>query len=110
MVKQGDIIKIDFDPISGHEQAGYRPALVISNNYFNNNCSVTLVCPISNTKSTYPTQINLDDRTVTTGKVLCQHIRSVDLRSRSYVYVERIPDDLLKQAIEYVKFIIDPME
>ena len=110
MVNQGDIIKIDFDPISGHEQAGYRPALVISNDYFNNNCSVTLVCPISNTKSSYPTQIKLDGRTVTTGQVLCQHIRSVDLKSRSYIHVERIPEDLLELAIEYVKFIVDPSE
>ena len=41
MVRQGDIIKVDFNPQAGHEQAGYRPALVISNNFFNQKTNVT---------------------------------------------------------------------
>jgi mRNA interferase MazF len=52
MVKQGDIIKLDFNPQAGHEQAGYRPAVVISNNFFNNKTNLTIVCPITNTKKT----------------------------------------------------------
>ena len=47
MVKQGDIIKINFNPQAGHEQAGYRPAVVVSNNLFNKITNLTFVCPIT---------------------------------------------------------------
>lgn len=54
MVKQGDIIKINLDPRAGHEQAGYRPAVVVSNNFFNKVTNMTIVCPITNTNKEYP--------------------------------------------------------
>lgn len=99
MVKQGDIIKVSFDPQSGHEQAGYRPALVVSNDIFNTNTNLVLVCPISNTKSNFPLHIPLDNRTQTTGSILCQHIRSLDINARKYIFVEKIPDDILRTVI-----------
>ena len=49
MVKQGDIIKINLNPSKGHEQAGYRPAVVISNDFFNKKTNMTICCPITNT-------------------------------------------------------------
>lgn len=99
MVKQGDIIKVSFDPQSGHEQAGYRPALVVSNGIFNTNTNLVLVCPISNTKNNFPLHIPLDNRTQTTGSILCQHIRSLDINARKYIFVEKIPDDILSTVI-----------
>ena len=47
--EQGDIVYLDFDPQSGHEQKSRRPALVISNNLFNRVSSLTMVCPITHT-------------------------------------------------------------
>ena len=57
MVKQGDIIKINFNPNKGHEQAGYRPALVVSNNIYNNQTKMTIVCPITNTTKVFTLNI-----------------------------------------------------
>jgi Growth inhibitor len=102
MVKQGDIIKLNFNPQSGHEQAGFRPAVVISNDFFNEKVNMTIVCPITNTNRSFPLHIALDDRTKTTGFVLCEHIKSIDLEARSYHYVERIPQDLLDEIISTV--------
>ena len=102
MVRQGDIIKLNFDPQRGHEQAGYRPALVISNDYFNGRTNMCIVCPITNTKRPFPLRISLDERTETTGMILCDHVRSVDLESRGYRQVERLPDDLLIRVISAV--------
>lgn len=102
MVKQGDIIKVNFNPQAGHEQSGYRPALVVSNEVINQNTNMVIVCPISNTKKEYrafPLHIPLDDRTRTTGSILCQHIRSLDITARGYTFVEKIPDDILKTVI-----------
>ena len=102
MVRQGDIIKVDFNPQAGHEQAGYRPALVISNNFFNQKTNVTIVCPITNTNNQFPLHIPLDSRTETTGVVLCEHVKALDLRARPCRVVEPIPEDLLKKGIDVV--------
>lgn len=102
MVKQGDIIKLDLNPQSGHEQAGYRPAVVISNYFFNQKTNLTLVCPITNTNRPFPLHVALDNRTITTGVVLCEHLKSVDLAHRQYKFIEKLPDDLLDEVIAIV--------
>ena len=101
-MKQGDIIKLNFDTQRGHEQAGYRQALVISNNFFNTKTNLAIVCPITNTKRPFPLHIPLDDRTKTTGVVLCEHIKALDLNARSYQIMEQIPKDLLNEVIATV--------
>ena len=102
MVKQGTIIKINFDPQKGHEQAGYRPAVVISNNDYNKNCNMTILCPITNTNKPFPLHIPLDNRTKTTGFVLCEHVRSLDLSVRPYDVVEMLPKDVLQRVLNVV--------
>lgn len=102
MVKQGDIIKVNFNPQAGHEQAGYRPALVISNNFFNQKTNLTIVCPITNTNNRFPLHIPLDNRTETTGVILCEHVKALDLNARVYRVVEQLPKDLLERVIEVV--------
>ena len=102
MVKQGTIIKINFNPQAGHEQAGYRPAVVISNNIFNEKTNLSIVCPITNTDNHFPLHIPLDNRTQTTGVILCEHIKALDLNSRTYQIIEHLPEDLLAQAIDII--------
>lgn len=102
MVKQGAIIKVDFNPQAGHEQAGYRPALVISNDFFNQKANLTIVCPITNTSNRFPLHIPLDSRTVTTGVVLCEHVKALDLKARPYKVVEQLPKDLLDKVVGVV--------
>ena len=102
MVKQGTIIKINFNPQSGHEQAGYRPAVVISNNVFNQKTKLSIVCPITNTNNHFPLNIPLDNRTKTTGVILCEHIKALDLNSKTFQIVEKLPDDILQNVIDIV--------
>ena len=101
-LKQGDIIKLNFNPQSGHKQAGYRPALVISNDVFHQKTNLVIVCPISNTPNDFPLHIKLDNRTTTTGSVLCQHIKSLDIVSRGYIFVEHIPNDILQEVFDVI--------
>ncbi|MFN2102895.1 type II toxin-antitoxin system PemK/MazF family toxin [Finegoldia dalianensis] len=103
MVDQGDIIKINLNPTKGHEQAGYRPALVISNNFFNRKTNLVIACPITNTNNRFPLHIELDNRTQTTGVILCEHIKSLDLASRGYKLVEKVPRDILENVLNVVK-------
>lgn len=108
-LKQGDIIKLNFNPQSGHEQAGYRPALVVSNEVFHQKTNLVIVCPISNTSNNFPLHVKLDARTSTTGSILCQHIKSLDVVSRSYVFVEHLPEDILQEVFDIIYGEIEPI-
>ena len=102
MVKQGDIIKLNFNPQAGHEQAGYRPALVVSNNFFNKKTGLAILCPITSKQKNFPLHIPLDERTQTQGFILCEHIKSLDIETRGYKVIERVPNDILEQIIDIV--------
>ena len=105
---QGDIVKLDFDPVKGHEQAGYRPALVVSRSFFNQNFRQAVVCPItSRSKPFPPLRVALDSRTATQGFIICDQVRTIDLAARNPQYIESIPEDLLEEALQRVIAIFD---
>ena len=108
--EQGDIVYLDFDPQSGHEQKGRRPALVISNNLFNRVSSLTMVCPITHTHTDrgHPFHLRLDERTRTDGVILCDQARMLDLNSRHASFVERAPEDISSEAVDMVIGFLEP--
>jgi mRNA interferase MazF len=106
-VKQGDIILVDFDPIKGREQSGYRPALVVSRTKYNQKRDLAIICPITNSSKPLNFRVLLDSRTQTQGDVICEQVRTIDLLARKHKFVERIPKDLLKKVLEAVAVIID---
>jgi len=100
---QGDIIIMNFDPQIGHEQRGI-PALIISNNSYNNLVKgLSIVCPITNTDNDFPLHVRLDIRTKTSGVILCEHVKSVDIRERHIAFKERLPKDLLDDVLNIIK-------
>lgn len=98
--KQGDIILLDFNPTKGHEQAGRRPALVISNDDYSKIMGLYIVCPITNNTKPFPSHVPLDDRTQTTGCILCEHVRTVDLNARGAVFKEKCPEDIFEEVLD----------
>ena len=107
MVKQGDIIWLDFDPQAGYEQKGRRPVLVISNETFNNFSKMVIVCPITNTDKKHPFHIKLNEKTKTTGVILCDQARTLDIIARKYELVESIPDEILIEVIDIIYGFIE---
>ena len=105
--EQGDIVMMNFSPQAGHEQAGRRPALVISNKSFHRYTRMAIVCPITNQIKDYPMHVKLDAQTKTTGEILCEHVKSLDLSARSAVFVEKLPDELLTEVLERVRLSIE---
>lgn len=101
--KQGDIVFLDFSPQSGHEQAGRRPGVIISNEQFFIRTKFAMVCPIANTSNTFPLHIPLDNRTKTKGVILTEHMKCLDVISRNIQFVEKIPEDILEKTFAYVK-------
>ena len=100
--EQGDIVYLDFDPQSGHEQKGRRPALVVSSNLFNRVSSMTMVCPITHTDRGHPFHDRLDGRTRTDGVIMCDQARMLDLASRKAAFEEKAPADLIAEAVDLI--------
>ena len=106
--KQGDIIWLTLDPQAGHEQKGRRPAVVISNNTFNEFTKTAgMVCPITNTDRDIPIQLKLDTRTKTSGVIMCDQAKILDLQVWDAEFIERVPDDILVEAINIIGELIE---
>jgi len=107
-MKQGDIIFVDFDPTKGREQAGYRPAVVISQTAYNLKRNLAIICPITSTTKPLRFHVLLDNRTVTQGDIICEQVRVIDLLARNCKVVEPLPKDLLEKVLDAVTAIISP--
>ena len=105
--QQGDVIYLDFDPQSGHEQKGRRPAIVISNNAFNALSCGALVCPITNTNLGIPLHVQLDSRTKTAGVIMCDQVKALDMQSRNATFIEKAPEDLISEAVDIVIAMVE---
>jgi mRNA interferase MazF len=82
----GDLIWTDFDPIRGREQAGRRPALVVSASAFTENTGLAVVCPITSRVRPFPTSVVLPAGLPVAGEILISHIRSIDTQARPVHY------------------------
>ena len=91
--EQGDIVLLDLNPTKGHEQRGFRPAIVISTNVFNQNTKMVIVCPITSNEKEFPTHYILEDTKKVHGSVLCEHIRSIDYEIRNLKFVEKLSEN-----------------
>lgn len=105
--KQGDVIFLNFNPTKDHEQAGFRQVVVISNNVFNQNTKMVMVCPITSNDKYFPTHYNLEDTKNIHGAVLCEHIRSIDYESRNVKFVEKLSDNDFLSVITLLNACIE---
>jgi mRNA interferase MazF len=78
----GDLIWTDFNPVLGREQAGRRPALVISSSLFTENTNLAIVCPITSHVRPFPTSVVLPPGLPVSGEILISHLRSIDIGAR----------------------------
>jgi mRNA interferase MazF len=96
---QGDIIWLNSTPQSGHEQKGKRPALVISNDFFNEKTGLSLVCPITSTKRSFPLHIGVDNCKKINGFIMVEQIKSIDYESRDAEFIEKAPEEILNEVL-----------
>jgi mRNA interferase MazF len=101
--KQGDIVRMDFNPQAGHEQAGKRPAVIVSNKESMKRMNTrAMVCPITNTDKAFPAHVRLDSRTKTTGVILCDQAKILDMKARKAEYIEPLPKDILEEVVDII--------
>jgi mRNA interferase MazF len=91
----GDLIWTDFDSTRGREQAGRRPALVISSGAFAANTGLAVVCPITSKVRPFPTSVVLPENLPIVGEILVSHVRSIDTQARPVHYAgASVPTDI----------------
>lgn len=104
---QGDIIYLDFDPQAGHEQRGRRPALVISNLTYNTLTKMALVCPITSTNRNFPLHVQLNSKTKTSGFIMCEQVKALDINFRNATFHEQIPSELMHEIFDIIYSVIE---
>ena len=103
--QQGDIIKLDLNPRKGHEQQGFRPVIVLSNNIVSQYTNVVIAAPISTTQRRLPLYRDLPDNLNTKGTVLLDQLVTLDYKARSFQFIEEVPVDFLLQLLNVTQRI-----
>jgi mRNA interferase MazF len=103
---RGDIIWITLDPQAGHEQAGRRPALVISPMLYNQKTKLCLIMPVTNQKKGYPFEVELPLDSAVSGVVLSDQIKSLDWQSRKADYICSVDEETIINVIEKLQKLI----
>ena len=103
--EQGDIVALSFDPQSGHEQKGRRPAIIISNKTFNQHLGLAFACPITNTKRDFPFHIEIQSENIT-GFIMGEQMKSIDYNSRNIKFIEKANQKTINQILGIIDSII----
>ena len=94
----GDFIWLTFDPQAGREQAGRRPALVLSPRTYNARSGLALACSVTNQVKGYPFEVAIPARVGTTGVILADHLKSVDWKARHAEPLGRCTDEVMDEV------------
>lgn len=97
--RKGDLIVLTFNPQSGHEQAGRRPALVVSNDLFNKRTGLAIVCPITNTDRRIPLNVAVEGNPTVSGFVMVEQVKSVDFGARNAKRIGTASPELLAEVL-----------
>jgi mRNA interferase MazF len=95
---RGDIVYLDFNRTKGHEQRGYRPALIISPAAYSEKSFLALFCPITSQQKGYPFEVLLPEGLETHGVILADQIRSLDWRVRKVKFLETVSSAVIAEV------------
>ncbi len=93
--QKGDFVAVSFDPQSGHEQRGRRPALVVSNKLFNERTGLAIVCPLTTTDRGYPFHVAVPDNPDISGFVMVEQDKSLDFNARKAKLIGKASAEVL---------------
>jgi len=104
--ERGDLVWLNFDPQSGHEQAGKRPALVISPQTYNAKVGLALLCPITSRVKGYPFEVTLSANGKIKGVILSDQIKNLDWRAREAKFAEKASPSVLSETLRKLRSLI----
>lgn len=103
---RNDVVWLTFNPQSGHEQSGRRPAIVISPRVYNQKSGLALFCPITSKSKGYPFEVKLPDFCPILGVILADQLKSLDWKARNSEYICEVPPETMNELVNKLKTII----
>lgn len=104
---RGDIVWLQFNPQAGHEQAGYRPALVISPRSYNRKVGLALFCPVTSQVKGYPFEVVLPSGLEAQGAILSDQIKSLDWRVRKARRLCVAPSEVVEEVFAKIFALLE---
>ena len=105
--KRGDVVWLRFNPQSGHEQAGHRPALVLSPESYNRKVGLALFCPITSQVKGYPFEVSLPHGIQVSGVVLSDQVKNLDWKARQASFCCSVPKETIHEVLNKLGTLID---
>jgi mRNA interferase MazF len=97
--RRGDAVWISLEPQAGHEQAGRRPALVVSSESYNRKVGLALLCPITSHAKGYPFEVAIPEGAAVSGVVLADQVKSLDWKARRAELLCELPGTVVAETI-----------
>ncbi len=104
---RGDVVWITLNPQAGHEQAGRRPALVVSPLVYNKKVGLALMCPITNQVKGYPFEVLIPKGLPVTGVVLADQVKSLDWQARRAELICTLPKEAVRDVLNKIKLLLE---
>ena len=105
--ERGDVVRINFNPQAGHEQAGRRPALVVSPAAYSGKVGLALLCPITNRIKGYPFEVNIPTGLAVAGTVLSDQVKSLGWQARKVDFICKLPQDVVEELLAKVRTLLE---
>ena len=105
--KRGDVVWISFNPQAGHEQAGHRPALVLSPQSYNRKVGLVILCPLTSQIKGYPFEVRIPEGLKASGAVLSDQVKSMDWRARKASLLCSVPEATVREVLNKVGTLLD---
>ncbi len=107
---RGDVVWISLNPQAGHEQAGRRPALVVSPASYNGKVGLAVFCPITSQIKGYPFEVAIPAGLKVSGVVLSDQVKSLDWRAREAEFMCKLPKRTTLEVLQKLGTVISPSE
>ena len=98
--ERGDIVWLTFTPQLGHEQAGRRPALVLSPSAYNGKVGLAIFCPITSQVKGYPFEVAVPQGSAVDGVILSDQVKSLDWQARNAEFIGKLPENLVTTVLK----------
>lgn len=105
---RGDIVWLQFDPQAGHEQAGRRPAFVVSPRDYNRRVGLAIFCPITSRVKGYPFEVLLPEGASARGAILSDQLKSLDWRARKAERFDVATDEVVREVTARILVLVEP--
>jgi mRNA interferase MazF len=102
---RGDVVWLQFDPQSGHEQAGRRPALTLSPKAYNEKVGLAIFCPVTSYEKGYPFEVRINEQKIK-GVILADQVKSLDWKMREAEFIVKAPLSVTNEVIELLSTLV----